>query len=376
MKTNQSGNDEMLKVLDNFIDGLDQQILKDLQRLQTIQHGRNSTFVSEQLRLEKKYGLKHPRVQKIIKRIEYNKGVAKDLRSEISKVNTPVPNYDPNTWIVYGQVIEDKSGNPVKGITVSLYTTSGTWVKSLGYSCTDEKGYYSIQYTKDTSMVVSEEGEIDSQNDQTKTRKSFCNKLRLWRETPPRNESNNTNDQNTFNKTTETSQIEEDFYLTLTDKDQNIIQTESQPVRVKPGEIDYRLIVLNNSQCSQPADSSKPESNDTPKKTQVKALRHWTVKGSVHYDDNSPADGVIVSFFDKERTYEECLGSVTTDKNGKFKAEYNEKDIRSLFDDKPDLFVKVMDKQGNKLLQSRNSIKSAEKSKVLKIPVRKPYRSQ
>lgn len=344
MRIKQPGNDEMLKMVDNSIDGLDQLRAQALYHLQILQDGRNSSLMREQSRLKKKYGSNHPRVQKLSNRIQYNQGAAQEIKIEVAKVKIIVPNIDPQTWMVHGRVMEAEGGNPIPGVTVSLYTAKGTWVKELGYSCTDEQGYYSIRYTKD---VIKDKTENGQQKDDAAKVEPLADAKE--REAAAR----------------------KCFYLGVTNKDQQVIHTESEPVCVKLGQIDYRLIILSKSQCTPPADDKKKQPTPTPVDPR-KDLRRWAVKGAVTYNDKTPAVGLTVSLHDKEKKYSEALGNVRTDKKGEFKLEYKEENIKGLFEEKPDLFVMVVDEQGARLYRSPKSIKSGgENVEGLHITIKK-----
>lgn len=222
MRTKQPGNEEILKLVDNTLDGADARRGQNLVHLQTLQSGRINSQLREQIRLEKKYGSDHPRVQKIANRIQSNQGAVKELNTEVQRANITVPNFDPNTWMVHGQVIEAETGNPVQDVSVSLYDAQGKWVKELGYACTDEQGYYAIRYTRE-------------EKEQEAERESLL---------------------------INTNQSRIGLNITVTDKNNNIIHSESEPVHIIVGQIDYRLIILKRLKCTPPG-SDKQSAKQT-----------------------------------------------------------------------------------------------------------------
>lgn len=334
MERKQPGNKEILEMVDGSIDGIDQQRNRNLNRLQTIQDNRNSGLEREQARLMKKYGRQHPRINNLKSRLQYNQGSAREIKMEVVKASISVPAIDLNTWMVHGRVLEGKEGNPVQGVTVSLYTPDGNWVRELGYSCTDSQGYYSILHT-----IIDTGGETKKES----------------------------------SKETEVSvlEIKQDLYLKVSNEEKQVCHTESKPLRMEQGKIDYRLIILGKKDCSPP-----PEDDDIPPPTPnpeppPENKRCWVVKGTVRYSDKTPASGVYVCFFDKDRIYEKALGRLETNGRGQFKVEYTEESMRDFFKNKPYLYIKVLDKQGVRLYQSRKPIQSVIKDEELNLVVKK-----
>lgn len=344
MRINRTDNKQMLEMVDQSIDGLDEQRAQSLQRLQTVQEGRNQAQKRERNRLEQKYGSDHPRVQKLTSRMQYNQGAARELQTEVGNAGITIPDYDSNTWMVHGRVLEAQNGRPVKGVSVSLYTAKGEWVQALGYSCTDEQGYYSLRYSRE--VPESDKMQTTMQRGATGMEAS--------------------SESLTINTNIDTNRKE--LYLTVTDSDHNIIHTESDPVVIQPGRIDYRLIILEKGQCTPPVNDSR-QSKEVFRQA---GSRRWSVAGTVSYDDKTPAAGVTVSLYDKEHIYDEVLGTVKTDSNGEFSLAYSQAEMKALFAEQPELYFKVLDEQGEQLFSSRKTLKVAEQDRQeLNITVKK-----
>lgn len=214
MKRRRPNNNDIFKKLDETFDGLDNERVQGLQRLQTLQKVKDNALQREKIRLEKKYGENHPRVQKINERLSYNQGAFNDLAVETQRASSPSPVFGLNTWVVHGHVV-DQNKNPIKGVTVSLYDEKNRWIRQLGHTCSNEQGYYELRYTKDQE-------------------KEFR-----------------------FDK-------KENLYLTITDKNHELLHRETKPVHVSLGHIDYRRIVIRGSVCV-PPDSSDNHEPFSPK---------------------------------------------------------------------------------------------------------------
>ena len=97
-------------------------------------------------RIEKKYGKGHPRTLEMADRMKATENVNKVLFSHYSDASTPYTN-PGDGWAVDG-FVRTAVGNPVAGVTVAAYDSQDRWHKSLGYACTNEKGYFSIVVEK------------------------------------------------------------------------------------------------------------------------------------------------------------------------------------------------------------------------------------
>lgn len=314
MESKRPGNDEIVKLLDSSIRGLDTQRYEGLLELKSIQKTKNKVLEKEKMRLEEKYGAGHPRIKKLADRIEYNIGVFRDLDAEIENAGIEIPDFDTNTWMIHGRVM-NKAGEPVSGMNVSLFDESGNWNKSFGYTCSDDKGYFVLRYqVKDKSEPAAE-----------------------------------------------------NYYLTLMDENKNLIHQDSQALTVQIGMIDYREIVVEDFNCIPPetdySDLQNGAINVPPDA--------WVVYGKVQYADNQPAARVTVSLYDQDLLFDDALGSVMTDDSGQYKVIYREDAFRDLFESKPDIYLKVLDMEGNQLYKSKRIKCEAGKVEELNVSLKK-----
>jgi hypothetical protein len=173
--------------------------------LKTLQSNQTTALEREQARLTNKYGANHPRVQQIAARLTYNQGLMRDLDREIERSQIQVPPFDLNTWLVHGRVL-DQQRTGMQGLTVSLFNEQKQWIRQLGHACTDERGYFAIAYR------------VEGQRSQI----------------PP----------------------SQPLFLTITNPNRQILHQENAPLFVKLGQIDYREIVLTETEvCHTPPES-------------------------------------------------------------------------------------------------------------------------
>ena len=300
MELHQMNKEEILKRFKKTFSSLDLQRTEGLERLKVLQLAQNKSLVREKSRLEEKYGSDHPRLKRFSDQIEYNKRVLKEVEVVIERSKITVPDFDRNTWMVQGQVI-DKNSNPVAGLTVSLQDEDKKWVRQLGYTCTDQRGYYVLRYRVEPGQEPA------------------------------------------FGK-------DENFYISVSDQTYELLHRESQPVNVSIGQIDYRQIVLTGKVCSPP----KPGDGDTA----VVPPEEWVARGVVRYEDNTAGAGLTVSLFDKDLIFDDALGTILTDDAGRFQIIYRADKFRDLFEKQPDLYLKVLDKKGTELYTSKDAIRS------------------
>jgi len=288
---------EIFEKLDFAFDGLDSERAKGLQRLKIFHSIKNDGAVREQNRLKAKYGPEHPMVKKLDERLTYNIGLSKELDVEIERTEISQPFFDINTWMVHGRVL-DKEGKGISELTMSLYDKKKVWVEELGHACTDDRGYYAIRYR------------VEPEREQ---------------EIPETRE----------------------LFLTVTDSAFKVLHRETEPLFVKIGQIDFRLIVLDDKGgiCEPP----QPGNNQTA------AVRPdaWLVRGRVVYENGDPGRGLTVSLYDKDLVFDDALGTILTDDGGRFSIIYRTDAFPSLFEANPDLYLKVLDNTGNILFRSK-----------------------
>lgn len=205
MSTKRLSNEDVRCRIDEAAERLDGQRAAGLAELRTHQVARSSALEKERVRLTAKYGETHPRVQALAARLRFNKRFIRELDVEIDAAGVDVPGVDENTWMIHGRVM-DKSHSPLKDMVVALYDAEGNWIERLGHACTGDRGEYALRYGVEESP---DEG-------------------------PPT----------------------QDMYLTVSDKEQNILHRDDRKFNVRPGFVDRRDLILNGegAPCPTPGD--------------------------------------------------------------------------------------------------------------------------
>lgn len=306
--------DEILEKIDASFNYMDSERTDGLDRLKTIQRIKNRASHRERIRLIDKYSSDHIKVKNIDTRLRYNVGLMKELTSEIERSKIKIPKIDKNTWMVHG-FIANENDISNEGLTVSLYDESYNWIKELGFACTNEKGYFAIVY-----------------------------------KVKERQEAVVTEDQKVI--------------LTVSDKEYKILYQDKEPLYVKLGEINYRIIVIPkiDEVCTPPQpDNSEPIPPDA-----------WVVRGKVVDENDQGIAGLTISLYDKDLLFDDVLGTTVTDDNGNFKFIYRTEAFRNLFEKKPDIYLKVLNAKGETLYSSKKAVRcNVEREEYFEIKIRR-----
>ena len=81
----------------------------------------------------------------------------------------------------------------------------------------------------------------------------------------------------------------------------------------------------------------------------------------VEEESGRPLAGLVVRAYDKDILFDDKLGSVATNAKGEFELSYTETQFRDFNETQPDLYLKVFDASGRKLLLStKKQVRQAE----------------
>jgi len=327
MATQQPGNEQIIQRLDSSVSGLDELRGESLQRTELLQTNKDSALKKEQQRLQKKHGADHPRVARLNNRIEYNRVAIPEVKKEIEIAKIKVPDFDANTWMVHGRVLNSKLEG-VGGLTLSLFDASGKPEKRLGYACTDETGYYAIRYEFEDGKK------------------------------PP------------FNEDTP-------FQLTVSGDKSKICHQEKQPLFVIAGQVDFRQIIVDENKCTPPPgwnegsdngdhngddgnnddgnnDNGDDDNNDDD--DDGGQIGTWVVTGDVLYENGKPGASLLIALISKQS--EKSLVNANTGRTGKFSLELTTEKFADIFKQKTDLFLVVSNQQGQQLHVTSKPLKA------------------
>lgn len=178
--------------------------------------------------LARKYGEKDERVVHLDTRIERQTGFQRDLNLAHVLAATPLPAADEKSYVFHG-FVRNRSREPQPGLTVALYDAKGTWVRELGYQCTDEHGYFLFRHAAAgnarTETTAEEAAKLAKESDLHAIGKRIAFEIRVY------------------------------------DAKQNLLHREAEPLLPAPGQVDFRTIIIGGDGCSCGA---PPGAEDSP----------------------------------------------------------------------------------------------------------------
>jgi hypothetical protein len=294
--------EEVKRELDRGIEGADTLRAERLDGLTAMRVVKEQRLKREQARLSAKLGATHPRVTEFDERLTLNAMMIRDLKLESGRARIPAPRVDKDTWLLHG-FVRDKTLNGVPNLTVALFDPNGGRIDALGHGCTDANGYFHT-----SSKNVSNAGPA---------------------------------------------------HIRVFSKDGAVVFADKDPLQPQAGSIDYREIILSGGEsvCLPPPETIGPATN-TPQNTETKTPPRdfWIVRGRVTDRSGEAVSGVFVSLYDEDLFFDDRLGQAETDEEGGYTLTYRTWDFRDLIERQPDLYLKVIDSEGNDLHTYRGQI--------------------
>ena len=184
-----------------------------LEGLQQLSTAKINYLQRSRARLVDRLGAEDPRVLELNGVIASNQLRTRALKVEVDRASAGTVDADSRGWAVHGYVWnQDSVGQP--NLTVATCDRDGQWVRSLGYACTDKKGYFKLSYRQSSEKGVDEMG--------------------------------------TFNKSPE-------IFIRVSDQKKNVLTTDERPLRLELGQVEYREIFLGGERasCQPPSDESR-----------------------------------------------------------------------------------------------------------------------
>lgn len=311
--------DQVSREFDKGIEGADALRADGLSQLNAVRAVKEQRMNRERSRLVAKLGADHERVAQIDQRLKINVAMMRDLKLEAAKARTEIPTVDQNTWVLHGYV-RDKKLEPVPNLNVVLFDVAGEQISGVNHGCTGADGYYKLsqKILGGASALV---------------------------------------------------------FVRVLAKSGSVLYADSVGLQPAAGTIDYREIILSGEEsvCVPPPETPAQPSpfgptGDTPTPTPTPGTGtgsaqlekpprdYWVVKGRVTTRAGTGLSGVFVSIYDKDLFFDDRLGEAETDESGNYSLTYLTADFRDLIERKPDLYMKVIDKNGKTLAKVEKKI--------------------
>lgn len=230
--------DQVSKTVDEQLASLDPQRADAFDGLQTARAARGAGYAREQKRLARKYGADHARVAALANKIRFNDGLRRDVEFEAARARTESPVVDKTGYVFHG-FVRDRAGQGVPRLTIALYDENGNWIRELDYGCTDEHGYFRMQYHR--------RGQTDSATDQNST---------FIRSTA-----------GSVKRAAADAKLVARIYVL--DSKKATLQIEKEPLYPQLGQVDFRIIILGAeaAPCTPPPPRAKADEPAPPPST-------------------------------------------------------------------------------------------------------------
>jgi len=98
----------------------------------------------------------------------------------------------------------------------------------------------------------------------------------------------------------------------------------------------------------------------------------FRVRGVVRERETGrPLPELVVRAYDKDLIFDDVLGFASTDESGSFSITFSTEDFKDLWEQRPDIYVRVFDRQGlNELCHTKDSVrKNAEPEEFYELEV-------
>ncbi|OEU62771.1 MAG: hypothetical protein BBJ57_10235 [Desulfobacterales bacterium PC51MH44] len=286
--------------------------LDTLNELKDIQLFSRFIFEKETQRLAKKHGENDLKIQRIRNNLTLNENLLQDIEVELEIAKIKVPEISEGGALVHGRVV-DRSNRGITGLTVHLENENRKSLRFMGRSETDASGYYAFPIDPTALAKLSKAAA-------------------------------------------------EGAFLTIATRTGRGIHREFTPLKVAEGDRKFVEVALKREDLSpvrggKKAREKKTETGAEEEYETTSSPDMWVVKGQVVDENKQSLARLTVSLYDKDLLFDDRLGTAVTDEDGHFMFSYRADDFRDLIEAKPDIYVKVIDKEGKTLYSSRKSVK-------------------
>jgi hypothetical protein len=300
--------DDIAQGLQDISDDTGLPFLNTLQELKDLKVLSQALFQGEAQRLKKKLGADHPRVRQMEARLKQNSRLIQDLEVEVEIAKIQVPEVSEQDALIHGRIV-DGNNRGLSGLTVYGEDINKKELRAVGSSETNASGYYALPISADKLpqlATVKDKG----------------------------------------------------IFLAIRTRSGKVVYRWPEPVPLAEGSRQVENLALNRETLTPIYKGSRPvaEKAASPEETDLDPDL-WIVRGTVRDEQNQGLEGLVISLYDRDLVFDDVLGTTITDANGKFQILYRTEAFCDLFEANPDLYLKVMDQQGNTLHTSERVVR-------------------
>jgi 5-hydroxyisourate hydrolase-like protein (transthyretin family) len=247
-------------------------------------------------RLQKKYGDAHPLVRETEAKIESNKLFAAEIKEEIVRTRTTIPNSNADAWTIHGYVF-DEENNPSANVRVMIFDENGEPVSRTETAATDKKGYFRLL---------------------SKNVKNLPERVRVG---------------------VSSEFLSEEIYTP------------------ELGELDYAEIFvsgeIDETPPCEPTETPRGEPIPTGQN-----FSDWLVIGKISDADGKGVPKLKVRVFDRDLMLDDALGETETNAEGVYRLKFTKEQFSDFGEEYPELYLIVEDANGNKLFDGKREMRT------------------
>lgn len=236
---------------------------------------KSASLAREQKLLAVKHGsASHPRIAQAAAALPVNELFRRDLASSQEVLETPAPEVDANSFLVYG-FVRRRNQTGIPGLTLALTDAQGVWLKTAGYACTDRRGYFELRIQrsageKDTVPAGSTPPEAETKSEAAARaeaeRKAAAERAQAVAAGGSASIKTNvqTPDSDAKARAEASARERASVQLRVFDRAGRVLHVEARPVVPAAGAMDYRLIILDDDDCGCTPPPEKSEGKPAP----------------------------------------------------------------------------------------------------------------
>ncbi|MCL5097117.1 MAG: hypothetical protein M1608_06245 [Candidatus Omnitrophica bacterium] len=227
---------------------LDPQRAQGLAGLSRARAAKTAMLERDQRRAMQKYGAQDPRVASLAAQQTLNEKLRAEVAYRAALAGTDIPTVNPNGYTFHGHVLDAKR-QPQAGLTVALYDPKGVWIRELGYSCTDARGYFRLDYQKGTPSTPSQPAPAPATRPAPAAESPSPKAAALSPAPGPTDATSTSSPESVF-----AAGIAAE--IRVFDAQQKLLYRSPDTLHPVLGAVDYRLIILNSDgTCASPPDT-------------------------------------------------------------------------------------------------------------------------
>ncbi len=243
--------DDIGKTLTGSLSGVDAARVTRFNELGQIRNAKSRSLAREQSLLAQKHGTAdHPRIAQARQRFSTNEKFRLEIAVMTELGETPLPDADPNQLIVHGFVRRRSDRVGIPGLTLALTDREGNWLRELGYTCTDQRGYFLLDpmlregqaggEVEATAYDIKTDMNVDAAKREAEARREAEAKKAAAAGQTGQGTSDASTDKATYFEPPPVA------YLRVFDAKGHVLHTETRPVKLHGGNVDYRTILLGD----------------------------------------------------------------------------------------------------------------------------------